>query len=444
LHNKLNKIMKKIILTLLLLALMIVPIFSNLIFVDRVIPLKTPVFDSGDIAWMIVASALVLLMTPGLAFFYGGLVGKKNVISTMFQSFLAMVVIAVLWVVVGYGLCFGPSIEGFIGNPIENLFFQGINDSTSWALSPTVPIILFAIYQMMFAIITPALVTGSFAERIRLSPYIVFLVLFMLFVYAPVAHWVWNPGGFLYKMGVIDFAGGTVVHMTAGWAALAGAIFLGRRRVQVVNPAQVPYVLLGTGLLWFGWFGFNAGSAFGANEIAAQALGNTAVAASAAGLVWLLIDKIRGYEITAVETCLGVLVGLIAITPAAGYVSIWHAVSIGCIASLVSYIVVSEFPKGIIDDALDVFGCHAVAGITGMLLTGVFASKAANPSLTQEGLLFEGTELFTSQLIAVGIVSVFAFVMSYLLFFIINLVTPLRVSEDVEVAGLDSEQIGGL
>jgi ammonium transporter, Amt family len=436
--------MKKIILTILLLALMIVPIFSNLIFVDRVIPLKTPVFDSGDIAWMIVASALVLLMTPGLAFFYGGLVGKKNVISTMFQSFLAMVVIAILWVVVGYGLCFGPTIEGFIGNPMENLFFQGINDSTSWVLSPTVPIILFAIYQMMFAIITPALVTGSFAERIRLSPYIVFLVLFMLFVYAPVAHWVWNPGGFLYKMGVIDFAGGTVVHMTAGWAALAGAIFLGRRRVQIVNPAQVPYVLLGTALLWFGWFGFNAGSAFGANAIAAQALGNTAVAASAAGLVWLLIDKIRGYEITAVETCLGILVGLIAITPAAGYVTIWHALSIGAIASLVSYIVVSEFPKGIIDDALDVFGCHAVAGITGMLLTGVFASKAANPSLIQEGLLFEGTELFTSQLIAVGIVSVFAFVMSYLLFFIINLVTPLRVSEDVEVAGLDSEQIGGL
>jgi ammonium transporter, Amt family len=436
--------MKRILLTILLLALMIVPIFSNLIFVDQIIPVKAAEFDSGDIAWMIVASALVLLMTPGLAFFYGGLVGKKNVISTMFQSFLAMVVISVLWVVVGYGLAFGPSIEGLIGNPIPNMFFQGINSSSSWVLSPTVPIILFAIYQMMFAVITPALVTGSFAERIRLWPYIVFLVLFLLFVYAPVAHWMWNPEGFLYKLGAIDFAGGTVVHMTAGWASLAGAIFLGRRKVQTSNPAQVPYVLLGTGLLWFGWFGFNAGSAFGANAIAAQALGNTAVSAATAGLAWMFIDKIRGYEITAVETCLGVLVGLIAITPAAGFVSIWHAFSIGAIASLVSYIVVSEFPKGIIDDALDVFGCHAVAGITGMLLTGVFACKAVNPSLTQEGLLFEGSELFTNQLIAVGIVSVFSFIMSYFLFFVINLITPLRVSEDVEAAGLDSEQIGGL
>ncbi len=436
--------MKRILLTLLLLALMIVPIFSNLIFVDQVIPVKAVEFDSGDIAWMIVASALVLLMTPGLAFFYGGLVGKKNVISTMFQSFLAMVVISVLWVVVGYGLAFGPSIEGLIGNPIPNMFFQGINSSSSWILSPTVPIILFAIYQMMFAVITPALVTGSFAERIRLWPYIIFLVLFLLFIYAPVAHWMWNPEGFLFKLGAIDFAGGTVVHMTAGWASLAGAIFLGKRKVQTSNPAQVPYVLLGTGLLWFGWFGFNAGSAFGANAIAAQALGNTAVSAATAGLAWMFIDKIRGYEITAVETCLGVLVGLIAITPAAGYVSIWHAFSIGAIASLVSYIVVSEFPKGIIDDALDVFACHAVAGITGMLLTGVFACKAVNTSLTQEGLLFEGSELFTNQLIAVGIVSVFAFVMSYFLFFVINLITPLRVSDDVEMAGLDSEQIGSL
>jgi ammonium transporter, Amt family len=434
--------MKKILLALLLLALMIVPILSNLIFVDQVLPINTPKFDSGDVAWMIVASALVLLMTPGLAFFYGGLVGKKNVISTMFQSFLAMVVIAVVWVVVGYGLCFGPTIGGFIGNPVYNGFFQGVDSNSSWSLSPTIPLILFAIYQMMFAIITPALVTGSFAERVRLTPYIIFIVCFLLFVYAPVAHWVWNPGGFLYKMGVLDFAGGTVVHMTAGWAALAGAIFLGRRKIQIVNPAQVPFVLLGTGLLWFGWFGFNAGSAFGANALAAQALANTAIAASTAGLAWMFIDKIRGFDITAVETSLGILVGLIAITPAAGYVSTWHAVSIGAIASLVSYIVVSEFPKGIIDDALDVFACHAVAGITGMLLTGVFASNAIDPALTEVGLLYGGSKLFTNQLIAVGIVSAFAFIMSYILYFVINIFSPLRVSEEVELAGLDIEQIG--
>ena len=320
------------------------------------------------------------------------------------------------------------------------MFFQGINSQSSWILSPTVPIILFAVYQMMFAIITPALITGSFAERINLWPYILFLVLFMLFIYAPVAHSVWNPEGFFYKMGVLDFAGGTVVHMTAGWASLAGAIFLGRRKNQNSSPAQVPYVLLGTGLLWFGWFGFNAGSAFGANGIAAQALANTAISAACAGMTWMFIDKIRGYEITAVETCLGILVGLIAITPAAGYVSAAHSISIGCIASLVSYIVVSEFPKGIIDDALDVFGCHAIGGITGMLLTGVFASKAINPSLKEEGLLYNGGNLFNSQLIAVGAISFFAFAMSYFLFFIINLITTLRVPEEVEISGLDSTQ----
>ncbi len=423
---------------------MVLPIFSNLLFPDSVISTEKVKFDSGDTAWMLVATALVLLMTPGLAFFYGGLVGKKNVISTMFQSFLAMVVIMVLWVVVGYGLCYGPSIGGFIGNPMSNLFFNGVGANTSWKLSPTIPLVLFAMFQAKFAIITPALITGSFAERIRLWPYILFIILFVTCIYAPLAHSVWHPDGIFYKMGVLDFAGGTVVHMSAGWASLAGAIFLGRRKIQNINPAQVPYVLLGTGLLWVGWFGFNAGSAFGANAIAAQALGVTTASAAAGGLCWMFLDKIRGYEITAVETCLGILVGLIAATPAAGYVSIYHAVSIGAIASLISYIVVSEFPKGVIDDALDVFACHGVAGMVGMILTGVFATRAVNPALVnQEGLLYNGSTLFTNQLIAVGAISVFAFAGSYLLFFVVNLITPLRVSEEVETFGLDSEQIGG-
>ncbi|WP_310557480.1 ammonium transporter [Flavobacterium sp.] len=437
--------MKKILLSVILLTIMLLPIFSNLVFTESPLPIGVTNFDTGDIAWMLVATALVLLMTPGLAFFYGGLVGKKNVISTMFQSFIAMVIVTVLWIVVGYGLCYGPSIQGFIGNPLSHLFFQGIDSNTTISLAPSIPLVLFAMYQAKFAIITPALITGSFAERIRFWPYILFIVLFILFIYAPIAHTVWHPDGFFHKMGVLDFAGGTVVHMSAGWAALAGAIFLGRRKIQTVNPAQVPYVLLGTGLLWVGWFGFNAGSAMGANGIAAQALGVTAASAAAGGMAWMFLDKIRGYEITAVETCLGVLVGLIAATPAAGYVSIYHAVSIGCIASIVSYIVVSEFPKGIIDDALDVFACHGVAGITGMLLTGVFATKAVNPSLIdQEGLLYNGTTLFTNQLIAVGCISVFAFVGSYLLFIIVNLVSKLRVSEELEQSGLDSEQIGGV
>ena len=422
---------------------MLLPIFSNLVFTDGIIPKKITAFDSGDIAWMLTASALVLLMTPGLAFFYGGLVGKKNVISTMFQSYIAMVIIGVLWVVVGYGLCYGPSISGFIGNPTKFLFFQGIGAHTASSLAPTIPLILFAMFQAKFAIITPALITGSFAERIRFWPYILFIVLFVIFIYAPVAHTVWSPDGFFHKMGVLDFAGGTVVHMTAGWASLAGAIFLGKRKNQEIVPAQVPFVLLGTALLWVGWFGFNAGSAMGANAIAAQAFGTTFIAAAAGGITWMFIDKIRGYEITAVETSLGVLVGLIAATPACAYVSAYHAVTIGSVASLVSYIVVSEFPKGIIDDALDVFACHAVAGITGLLLTGVFATKLVNPAVTQEGLLYGGGELFTSQLIAVACVSAFAFFGSYFLFFVVNLITKLRVSEQLETTGLDSQQIGG-
>jgi ammonium transporter, Amt family len=435
--------MKRIFLTLVLLAIMILPIFSNLIFVDHVIPLagKTPKFDNADMAFMIVASALVMLMTPGLAFFYGGLVSRKNVVTTMLQSLLAMVIIAVLWVTVGYGLCYGPSIYGIIGDPTHHLFFQNVTANTPSPYSPTIPLVLFAIYQMQFAVITPALITGSFAERIRMWPYITFIVLFFLFIYAPITHSIWDQDGFFRKLGTIDFAGGTVVHMTAGWASLAAAIFLGRRKIQSTVPSHVPYVILGTGLLWFGWFGFNAGSAFGADPIAVQAFVNTAVAAAAGGMAWMFIDKIRGYEVTAIETCLGVLVGLISITPASGYVNTEHAIAIGSISSLVSYIVVSEFPKGIIDDALDVFGCHAIGGFTGMLLTGVFASKAVNPTLKYEGLLFDdASPLFSSQLIAGFIVSVFSFIMAYILFIVINLFSPVRVNEVLEKAGLDAEQ----
>ncbi len=430
--------MKRFFLTLVLLLVMIVPIFSNLIFVDQVIPVSTPKFDSGDTAWMIVASVLVLLMTPGLAFFYGGLVGKNSVITTMLQSFLAMVVIAVLWLIVGYSLSFGPSIRGIIGDPSTHFFFQGVGIQSSWILSPTTPLIIFAVYQMMFAIITPALISGSFAERINLLPYILFIALFSLFVYAPIAHMTWHPDGFFFKLGVLDFAGGTVVHMSAGWAALAGAIYLGERKLHVSKAEQVPYVLLGTGILWIGWLGFNGGSALAANGLAAQAIANSVVAAAAGGFAWMFLDKIRGYQITAVETCLGILVGLVAITPASGYVSIEHAVSIGCIASIISYIIVSEFK--IINDALDVFGCHALGGISGMLLTGVFANKAINPAITEPGLLFGGSTLIVNQIIAIVIVSVFSFAVSYLLFIIVNAISPIKVSEQQEIDGLDGNQ----
>jgi Amt family ammonium transporter len=434
--------MRKIILSVILIAIILVTFFSNLIFTNNANPSEVVKFDGADTAWMIVATALVLLMTPGLGFFYGGMVGKKNVISTMMQSFMAMVIVTILWVVIGFGLSFGPSIGGFIGNPIPNLFFNGVGTNTAWSLAPTIPFMLFALFQAKFAIITPALITGAFAERIRFWAYLLFMVLFILFIYAPLAHMTWHPEGILFKMGVLDFAGGTVVHMSAGWAALAGAMFLGKRKIQKVTPARITYVLLGTGLLWFGWFGFNAGSALGSNNLAVQALGTTTVAAAAAAMAWVFFDKILGHKLSAMGACIGAVVGLVAITPAAGFVSIPHAIFIGVISSIVSNVIVGKFPKGKIDDALDVFACHGVGGMTGMLLTGVFASKSVNPAIVDQGLVFGETTLFLNQLTALIAVSVFAFSASYFLFFLVNKITPLRVSLDKEELGLDISQHG--
>ena len=433
---------RKILLSVILVTILIVTFFSNLIFENNAIETSIVNFDTGDTAWMIVATALVLLMTPGLGFFYGGMVGKKNVISTMLQSFMAMVIVSILWIVIAYGLCFGPSIGGFIGNPIPNMFFNNVGTDSVWPLAPTIPLLLFALFQVKFAIITPALITGAFAERIRFWAYLLFMVLFILFVYTPLAHCTWHPEGIFFKMGVLDFAGGTVVHMSAGWAALAGAIFLGKRKIQKANPARITYVLLGTGLLWFGWFGFNAGSAMGANALAVQALGTTTVAAAAASMTWVFLDKILGHKLSAMGACIGAVVGLVAITPAAGYVSIAHAITIGIISSIVSNFAVSKFPKGKIDDALDVFACHGVGGMTGMILTGVFASKAINSAVVEQGLLFGETTLFLNQMTAMICVSVFAFTASYALFFIVNKITPLRVSSDKEELGLDISQHG--
>lgn len=433
---------RKIVLSIILIIILTLTFFSDLIFKNNETPTEVIKFDTGDTAWMIVATALVLLMTPGLGFFYGGMVGKKNVISTMLQSFMAMVIVSVLWIVIAYGLCFGPSIGGLIGNPIPNLFFNNVGVKATWTLAPTIPLLLFALFQVKFAIITPALITGAFAERIRFWSYLLFMVLFILFVYTPLAHCTWHPDGIFFKMGVLDFAGGTVVHMSAGWAALAGAIFLGKRKSQKVNPARITYVLLGTGLLWFGWFGFNAGSAMGANGLAVQALGTTTVAAAAASMAWVFFDKILGHKLSAMGACIGAVVGLVAITPAAGYVSIPHAITIGIISSIVSNLAVSKFPKGKIDDALDVFACHGVGGMTGMILTGVFASKAINPTVVDQGLLFGETKLFLNQITALIIVSIFAFTASYAIFFITNKITRLRVSEDKEELGLDITQHG--
>ncbi|MCG9793596.1 ammonium transporter [Flavobacterium algicola] len=432
--------MRKIILSVILIALSVLTLFSTFILSPIVAPAEEPVFDTGDTAWMIVATALVLIMTPGLGFFYGGMVGKKNVISTMLQSFMAMLVVTLLWILVAFSLSFGTSIGGFIGNPADYFMFQNVDIHTAWG---TIPFLLFALFQAKFAIITPALITGAFAERIRFWAYMLFMVLFTLFIYTPLCHMTWHEDGLFFKMGVLDFAGGTVVHMSAGWAALAGAMFLGKRRIQKVNPARITYVLLGTGLLWFGWFGFNAGSSLGANGLAVQALGTTTVAAAAAGMAWIFMDKILGHKVSAMGACIGTVVGLVAITPAAGFVSIPHAIFIGIFSSIVSNYMVSLFPKGKIDDALDVFACHGVGGMVGMLLTGVFASNAINPAVgDNQGLIFGDTTLFITQLTALVIVSVFAFLGSYALFFIVNKITPLRVTEDKEELGLDISQHG--
>ena len=407
-----------------------------------------PNFDEGkysgpDIAFVLIAAALVFLMTPGLAFFYGGMVHRKNVLSTMIKSVVAAGVISVLWVVVSFSLAFGESQGGLIGNPMTFFFFQGVNSSPSWSLAATIPLSLFAVFQLMFAIITPGLVVGAVAERIRFTSYILFIVLFSLFVYSPLAHWTWHPEGLLFKMGVLDFAGGTVVHISAGMAALAGALVLKRRKShlehQEVPPANIPYVLIGTGLLWFGWFGFNAGSALGANSLAVSAFITTNIAAGAAGLSWMFFDVSRGKKPSVLGFCIGAVVGLVAITPGAGFVSIPSAIFIGVIAAVISNLAVSWKQKTSLDDTLDVFPCHGVGGIVGMLLTGVFATKTVN-SAGVDGLLYGNPAFFITQLKGVVITVVFSFVMSFIIFKLINLVQPIRVSEEEEAEGLDASQ----
>jgi len=398
--------------------------------------------DNGDIAWMLAASALVLLMTPGLALFYGGMVNAKNVISTMLQSFICMGIISVLWVVVGFSLAFGDSIGGFIGDPRTYFMFNGVLESKPWPLASTIPLVLFAFFQLKFAVITPALITGSFSERIRFTSYILFACLFSMFIYAPIAHWTWHPNGFLFGMGVLDFAGGTVVHISAGCAALAAALYLGKRKVDAIHaPANIPFVLIGTGLLWFGWFGFNAGSAVGASSLAATAFATTNTAAAAAGLAWILFDAFKGKKPSAMGFCIGVVVGLVAITPAAGFVGISVSIFIGVVASLISNMVVSLRARTSIDDTLDVFPCHGVGGMVGMLMTGIFAHTAINAgNTTGNGLFYGETTLFFTHLKALGIVVAFSFIGSLVLLKLTDLISPLCVTPEEETLGLDATQ----
>lgn len=402
--------------------------------------------NSGDVAWMLCATALVLLMTPGLAYFYGGMIDTKNIISTMLQSFMAMGVISVLWIVVGFSLAFGDSIGGFIGNPASFFMFQNVLDGKPWSLAPTIPLVLFAFFQLKFAIITPALITGTFAERIKFKSYIIFLVLFSLLIYAPLAHWTWHPDGFLFKLGVLDFAGGTVVHMSAGFAALAASIYLRNKSEQkaTIAPANIPFVLLGTGLLWFGWFGFNAGSALSAGPLAASAFAVTNTASAAAGLCWVLFDTARGKKPSALGFCIGAVVGLVAITPAAGFVTIPSSIFIGTISALVSNIVAHwKSTKTSLEDTLDVFPCHGVGGLMGMVMTALLANTAVNSAnTTGNGLFFGDFTLFKVHMIGLVIVIAYVFIGSFIILKITDLISSLSVSAEEKKVGSDLSQHG--
>jgi len=400
-------------------------------------------YNSADIAWIIVATALVFLMTPGLAFFYGGMVHRKNVLSTMMKSVAAAGVVSILWVVVGFSLCFGDSVNGIIGNPSTYFFFKNVVSGAPWSLAPTIPFVLFSLFQLMFAIITPGLVVGAVAERIKFTSYILFIALFSLLVYAPIAHWTWHPNGFLFKMGALDFAGGTVVHISAGCAALAGALVLKRRQVHIeqkeIPPANIPYVLIGTGLLWFGWFGFNAGSALGANALSVSAFATTNTAAAAAGISWMFFDAIRGKKPSVLGFCIGAVVGLVAITPAAGFVAIPQSIFIGFVAAIISNLAVHYKQKTSLDDTLDVFPCHGLGGMVGMILTGIFATKTVN-SAGADGLLYGNPSFLFTQVKALVIVVAYSFTVSYAIFKFINFILPLRVSFEDELLGLDASQ----
>jgi Amt family ammonium transporter len=388
--------------------------------------------DKADTAWMIVATAFVLFMTPGLSFFYGGMVNYKNVISTMLQSFIALGVISLLWYLVGFSLAFGESFYGLIGNPLTFFSFNNVTLAPNPDFSPTIPFLIFALFQLKFAIITPALITGSFAERVKFTSYLLFMCLFSLLIYTPLAHWTWHPEGFLRQWGVLDFAGGSVVHMSAGFAALAGAYVLGKREQGTHQPANIPFILLGTGMLWFGWFGFNAGSALAANGLAVQAFATTNMATASAMITWVMFDALVGRRISAMGACIGAVVGLVAITPAAGYVSVGQSVFIGFVAAIISNLAVYYKQRTSLDDTLDVFPCHGVGGIVGMLMTGIFAKDV--------GLINGETTTFLYHLLALVIVSAYTFFGSLVIYKITGFITKMRVTKEEEHIGLDISQ----
>lgn len=392
--------------------------------------------NTGDTAFVLISAALVCLMTPGLAFFYGGLVSRKNVLTIMMQSFISMGIVTAIWFTIGFSLAFGTDVHGWIGG-LNYVFLHGVGTQPNPAYGPTIPFVTFFTYQQMFAIITPALITGAFADRVSFKSYVLFLIVWSLLVYVPFCHWIWG-GGFLQKLGVVDFAGGIVVHVSAGMAALASVFFVGKRKLSGAEdnvPHNITYVALGTGLLWFGWFGFNGGSALQANGVAAQAFVNTDIAGSIAMLTWLIISWVHEKRPSFVGALTGAVAGLATITPAAGYVESWAAFLIGILAAVVCYLAVQLRLKKDWDDALDVWGVHGVGGILGSVLVGVFAVSSVNGV---DGLIAGNAHQFVVQCFAVVLTGAYAFGVTYGILYVINLFIPVRVKPEEEEAGLDT------
>ncbi|MFZ4763227.1 MAG: ammonium transporter [Alphaproteobacteria bacterium] len=397
--------------------------------------------NSGDTAWMLTSTALVLLMTPGLAFFYAGMVKGKNAVSTLYQNMIALGVVGVLWVVIGYSLAFSAG-SPFIGGGTYTLL-EGVGQAPVDG-NATIPHLLFMAFQMMFAIITPALITGAFAERVSFKGWLFILVFWSLLVYSPVAHWVWTPGGWLASQGALDFAGGFVVHMTAGYSALVAAILFGKRRDfgAAAKPYDTGLVVLGSGLLWFGWFGFNAGSALTSGGLASQAFVNTFLSAAVALLTWTTVDRIKDGKPTAIGGCIGVVAGLVAITPAAGYVTAPASLLIGLLAgsicNIVARIIKGKFK---LDDTLDVFACHGIGGTIGVICAGLFATTTVNAA-GANGLLNGDSKLFTANLIGALAVALYSMIVTFVIIKAVNVFAKVRVSDEVELVGLDESQHG--
>jgi len=394
--------------------------------------------DSGDTAWLLMSTALVMIMLPGLALFYGGLVRSKNVLSTIMHSFFGLALVSVVWVIVGFTLAFGPDVNGLglIGG-LDFAMFNGVGLEPSPIYATTVPFVLFAAFQLMFAAITPALITGAFAERKRFGAFVLFTILWSIFVYSPLAHWVWSTDGWLYKLGALDFAGGTVVHISSGVSALIVALVIGRRTLNgdSMEPHDVPMTVLGAGLLWFGWFGFNAGSAVAANGLAASAFIATNTAAAAATITWVLASWLRGRKVSVIGAACGAVAGLVAVTPASGFVGVGGALIIGLIAGGLCFSATLLRERIKVDDALDVFAVHGVGGTFGAIATGIFATAMVQPAYT--GLLEGNAQQLLNQLIAVGATIAYAVVSTFVIVKVVDVILGIRVTKESEEAGLD-------